>query len=51
MGWKELIYKKKVTVEVLLHSSVIRFVIGSEFVRKQEFKLNKIKRLIYKECE
>ena len=47
MGWNELIYKKKVTVEVLLDSSMMRFVMGSEFVRKQEFKLKKIKRLIY----
>jgi len=42
-----LIYKKKVTVKVLLNSGVMRFVMGSEFVRKQEFKLKKIKRLIY----
>jgi len=26
---------------------MMRFVMGSEFVRKQEFKLKKIKRLIY----
>ncbi len=35
------------TVEALLDSVVIRLVISSEFVRKQEFKLKKIKRLIY----
>ena len=47
IGLKRINIQKKVTVEVLLQSSVIRFVIGSEFVRKQEFKLKKIKRLIY----
>ena len=35
------------TVEALLDSVVIRLVISSEFVRKQGFKLKKIKRLIY----
>ena len=32
---------------MLLDSGMMRFVMGSEFVRKQEFKLKKIKRLIY----
>ena len=34
-------------VEVLLDSSTTRLVMSSEFVRKQEFKLKKIRRLIY----
>jgi len=35
------------TVKALLDNSATRLVISSEFVRKQEFKLKKIKRLIY----
>jgi len=35
------------TVKALLDNSVTRLVISLEFVRKQEFKLKKIKRLIY----
>jgi len=34
-------------VEILLDSSTTRLVMSLEFVRKQEFKLKKIKRLIY----
>ena len=39
--------QERVTVETLLDSGVIGLVISSEFARKQEFKLKKIKRLIY----
>ena len=34
-------------MKALLDNSATRLVISSEFVRKQEFKLKKIKRLIY----
>lgn len=34
-------------MEALLDSGVIRLVMSSEFVKKQEFKLKKIERLIY----
>ena len=34
-------------MEALLDSRVIELVISSEFARKQEFKLNKIKKPIY----
>ena len=37
-----------ITVEVLLDSGIMRLVISSEFARKQEFKLKKMKRPIYK---
>ena len=36
-----------VTVEALLDSGATRLVMSLEFVRKQEFKLKKIERLIY----
>ena len=36
-----------VTAKVLLDSEMTELVISSEFVRKQEFKLKKIERLIY----
>jgi len=36
-----------VTAEVLLDSEMTELVISLEFVRKQEFKLKKIERLIY----
>jgi len=36
-----------ITVEVLLNSSATGLVMSSEFARKQEFKLKKLKRLIY----
>ena len=39
--------QERVTVETFLDSGVIGLVISSEFARKQEFKLKKIKRLIY----
>ena len=34
-------------MEALLNSKAINLVMSSEFVRKKEFKLKKIKRLIY----
>ena len=37
-----------ITVEVLLDSGIMRLVISSEFARKQEFKLKKMNRPIYK---
>ena len=47
IGLERIDIQKKVTVEMLLNSSVIKLVMSSEFTRKQEFKLKKIKRLIY----
>ena len=47
IGLEKIDIQKRVTVEVLLDSGVIRLVISSEFARKQRFKLKKIKRLIY----
>ena len=47
IGLERIDIQKKVTVEMLLDSSVIKLVMSSEFTRKQEFKLKKIKRLIY----
>jgi len=38
---------QEVIVEVLLNSEAIGLVMNSEFVRKQEFKLKRIKRSIY----
>ena len=39
--------QKRVMVEALLDSGAIGLVMSLEFVRKQEFKLKKIKRPIY----
>jgi len=39
--------QERITVEALLDSRMIRLVMSSEFVRKQEFKMMKIKRPIY----
>jgi len=47
IGLERVDMQKGVTVEVLLDSGAIGLVISSEFVRKQGFKLKKIKRLIY----
>jgi len=44
---KRIDIQKEVTVETLLDSRVIELVMSSEFAKKQEFKLKKIKRLIY----
>ena len=54
--WRKVIVKielertdtqKGITVEVLLDSKAMKPVMSSEFTRKQEFKLKKIKRPIY----
>jgi len=39
--------QERITVKALLDSGVIGLVMSSEFVRKKEFKLKKIKRPIY----
>jgi len=39
--------EEEITVEALLDSRVTGLVMSSEFVRKKEFKLKKIERLIY----
>ena len=44
---KRINSQKEAIVEVLLDSSVIKLVMSLEFIRKQRFKLKKIKRLIY----
>jgi len=44
---KRINTQKRMIVEMLLDSRVIGLVISLEFVRKQEFKLKKIKKLIY----
>ena len=47
IGLKRIDMQKEVIVEALLDSEAIELVISLEFTRKQEFKLKKIKRLIY----
>ena len=47
IGLERIDIQKEVTVEMLLDSGVTKLVMSSEFTRKQEFKLKKIKRLIY----
>ena len=47
IGLKRIDTQKRVIVEVLLDSRVIRLVMSLEFARKQEIKLKKIERLIY----
>jgi len=47
IGLERIDMQKRVIVEVLLDSGMIELVMSSEFVRKQEFKLKKIKRPIY----
>ena len=47
IGLKRIDTQKGVTVEVLLNSGIISLVICLEFMRKQEFKLKKIEKLIY----
>ncbi len=39
--------QKEITIEALLDSGVMGLVMNLEFVRKQEFKLKKMKRPIY----
>ena len=47
IGLERIDMQKRVIVEVLLDSGMTELVMSSEFVRKQEFKLKKIKRPIY----
>jgi len=47
IGLEKIDIQKGVIVEALLDSGAIGLVISSKFVRKQESKLNKMKRLIY----
>jgi len=47
IGLKKINTQKRVIVKALLDSEVTELVISLEFARKQEFKLKKIKRLIY----
>ena len=47
IGLEMINTQKEVTVEILLDSSIIELVMSLEFARKQEFKLKKIKKLIY----
>ena len=47
IGLKRINIQKRVIVEALLNSRATELVISLKFVRKQGFKLKKIKRLIY----
>ena len=47
IGLEKIDTQEGVTVEALLDSGATRLVMSLEFVRKQEFKLKKIERLIY----
>ena len=47
IGLKKIDIQKEVIVEISLDSSTISLVMSLELVRKQEFKLKKIERLIY----
>jgi len=47
IGQEIIDIQERVTVEVLLDSSITRLVMSLKFAKKQEFKLKKIKRLIY----
>ena len=47
IGLERIDMYERITTEALLDSNVTELVISSEFVRKQEFKLKKIERLIY----
>ena len=44
IGLERIDTQEGVTVEALLDSGVMRLVMSSEFVRKQEFKLKKLER-------
>jgi len=46
IGLERIDTQKEIIVEMLLDSKTIGVVMSFEFVRKQEFKLNKIKRSI-----
>ena len=47
IGLERIDMQKGVIVEILLDSGMTELIMSSEFVRKQEFKLKKIKRPIY----
>ena len=47
IGLERIDIQEEVIVEALLDSRATGLVMSSEFARKQEFKLKKIKRLIY----
>ena len=47
IGLESIDIQEGVIVEALLNNRATELVISLEFARKQEFKLNKIKRLIY----
>ena len=47
IGLERIDTQEEVTVEALLDSGVMRLVMSSEFVRKQEFKLKKLDRPMY----
>ena len=47
IGLEGIDMQKEITIEALLDSGVMGLVMNLEFVRKQEFKLKKIKRPIY----
>jgi len=46
IGLERIDIQKEIIIEMLLDSKTIGMVMSSEFVRKQEFKLNKIERSI-----
>jgi len=45
IGLERIDIQERVTVEALLNSEAIELVMSSEFARKQEFKLKKLKTL------
>ena len=47
IGLKRIDIRKEVIIKILLDSGAMSLVISLELVRKQEFKLKKIERLIY----
>ena len=47
IGLEQINIQEGVTVEVLLDSRTMEFVMSLEFTRKQRFNLKKIKRLIF----
>ena len=47
IGLEKIDMQERVTVKVLLNSSVTGSVMSSNFAKKQEFKLKKIERPIY----
>ena len=51
IGLERIDMQEGVIVEVLLDSGVMRLVMSSEFTRKQEFKLKKIERSIYRDIK